>query len=631
MAKTPYKPTIEEVKGLHRSSTTYWEPAHSLFKQDETYYESNFAAALNLPNELNWKPTVLPTGRDMVDACVDNTAIQNMRVTVGDMGTTRSANVSEQMLRYLCLGVAYRNETENQSSFLQVGSKHFWNHGLGIIKTVYDANRSSSKPEWDLTAESEVEYKDRLDDWQLEKDVKIPIVLLPVHPCTFMADPFEGGGRFNFETREELLFNVKTKYPKWSNPLQKKIGDSGDTTVEHVSFWTPYWRGEFYDWEPVGPGKSGLWHHKYGFIPYTVIQSGLGNMDSKNDPAKRYVGILRYVQDLLISESRNYSLQDYVLANGAMPFFTVEGDVNAPMGNTDARINTSFGEVNELPPGRKLVAHSRAILPESLRQHVAIAADYVAAHAAPNSIRGLGEEGVRSAVDRRQITAQAATRYAYAVTAFKNGMAKVFQNCAKVYTRVVPDDITVWANTGREGAFRQKIEKDKLKEPYIVYVDFSPVNELDEMRRHEDFLRMKEAGVVTNDWIWDQMSNVNPLAMALQERKTWIRSLPSYAKTFDMYAGARMMEAVTVRARAEAAENPPPADLTGAGAPAANAVVPSPAATGAPPPSPTQMPREQAMSAMPGSQEAMDNERRRMMGPNPNAGMQGQGGGGNRS
>jgi len=245
-------------------------------------YELNFKNLLNMPDEYKDQGIVLPTARDYTDSCVDHTNVYNARVFVNKKGTSALSEKQQEKLRKICTGLLYRTNVEATISPWRVASKHFWVYGLGAVKTVWDADLFPEYPK-QKNGESEAEYAGRIDEWRSNFGSNLPVAIKAVHPRTVMPDPYEEGGRFAFETREILVYDVKKKYPLWGNPQTKAV----DQKVEWISYWDRNYRCELFDKEPIA---GGVRRHNYGFIPYTFIDTGLGNIDAKNDPVKRYVG-----------------------------------------------------------------------------------------------------------------------------------------------------------------------------------------------------------------------------------------------------------------------------------------------------------------------------------------------------
>ena len=549
----------DEVKRIYDESGIY-----TLFDDDDKYYELDFSNLLNLPEEFKKDSIVLPTARDIVDTCVDHTDIFNARVYINRKGTDNSSKEEQNLMRKFGLGVLYRNNIESSIAPVRVGAKHYWLYGLCILKTVWDADRYVDKPEKD-DGESEDAYAERIDQWRAESRDSIPIVIQSVHPRNIMLDPYTNSNEFVFETNEELVFNVRQRFPGWQNPMKKKVTDK----VVHISFWSKNYRCELYDREPVLKVGGGVAKHSYGFIPYVPIDTGLGNLTSDNDIKKRYVGVLRYVKNLIISESRDYSIGDVILKKNAFPWGYLKGQ-NA---QAVTEIFQKYGEYNALPDGVEIVDMNPKVPPEALLTWMSTASSYLAAHAAPPSVRGLGEAGVRSGTDRRQLIAEASIRYTYSNEAFRNGVSKVLSNCARIMKNVVPGNIHVWAKTPTD-EFDIEIDKAQMKEPFTFYVEFSPISEEDEYRRHDDLERLVKSGMVTVNWARTQMSNVDPEALALESEIELLKNDPAVQQLLSQYFAGKLMEALAKKTMAEQVANPslqPPLGFTGQAAQPPNA------------------------------------------------------------
>ena len=594
------KPTVAEILELYDDTKKKYDASglYSTFDVDDKLYELDFKSELILPKEYEREGIVLPTARDIVDTCVDHTDIWNVRVWVNKKGESKKSEEEMNLLRKFGLGVLYRNNVESSIAPLRVGAKHYWLYGLSIIKTVWDADRWVDRPE-QKQGESEEAYATRIDEWRAGHHDSIPIVIQAVHPRNVMLDPYYDGGMFVFEVREELCFDVKQVFPNWGNPESRKISER----VEHISFWTKDWRCELYDREPVLKVAGSVAKHSYGFIPYVPVDTGLGNLSHDNDPKKRYVGVLRYIKDLLFSESRDYSIGDVILKMQAYPWGYLKG-VNA---QAVTEVFKKFGEYNALPDGVDIVDMKPVVPPEALLSWLSVAGNYLAAHAAPASVRGMGETGVRSGADRRLLIAEASTRYTYSNEAFRHGVAKVLSNCAQIMKNVIPGDINVWARTPTD-EFDIEIKKDKMKEPFTFYVEFAPISEEDEYRRHDDLERLVSSGIAPVKWARQQMSNMDFESIEKEELKAQMKQMA--LPLIQQYIQGKLAAAIGQRVAAEVVTGERPAMQP------QGQEVPGRMTTGVPQQSPL------------GSAEEMQNRLKQMRSQIPMSPTQGQGGGG---
>jgi hypothetical protein len=161
--------------------------------------------------------------------------------------------------------------------------------------------------------------------------------------------------------------------------------------------------------------------------------------------------------------------------------------------------------------------------------------------------------------------------------------------------------------------FDEVIKKEKMREPFTAYVEFAPISEEDEYRRHDDLERLVTSGIVTRSWARKQMSNVDPKAMELEEEKEKLALDPQLQQIKIGYAAGKLAEAISKRTGAE--------NLIGGqfGQPLAQGQ--QEAGRGLVPPIPDRAPL--------GSAQNLQNQLAGMRRPSP-INQQGQGGGGNR-
>lgn len=530
------KPTVSEIKTVFEHlNTTVYGNLFRQFDKEQQFYECAFKELLNIPAEFRHEATVLPTARDMVDTFVDHISLSNARVMVNKKGVTNQKNEAAEMGRKFGLGMLYRTNVESDISPWRVAGKHFANHGLGVIKDVWDADIFPGKPK-KKRGEAEDAYGIRVSEWVDKPDYSLPISLLAIHPRNILPDPSYTGRDYIYEHHKKLRFGAWQTFPD----LKDKLAGKPEDEVDYISFWTKDWRCDLIDGIPVF-GKEVVGHN-YGFIPYTLIESGLGNHSIENDPAMRYVGILRYIFDLLVSESKGHSITDVVLMRESMKGGYITGADAEAIG----KISQEYGKYT--PVGDKDVEFhdwEAKPPPEMLQYHLARMHDMISAHAAPRSLRGMGESNVRSAVDRNMVISQAMKKYQYAEDAFKFGAAKVLENCARIYKHVVPKDARLWARgSSVADEFDQVIKRDDLKEPMNFYVEFAPIAEEDEYRRHDDLERLFKSGISTKRWTRERITDIDPDAMEEQEMVEIVKSTQAYQQSLESLVAYRMQSEI---------------------------------------------------------------------------------------
>lgn len=575
--------TYQEVKDLLIKAEQIYEKVQGEWIEDELYYELEFKSKLGLPDEFVKQGVVLPTGRDSIDVAVAHTDLFNARIHVNSKGETKGDIESRDMEKKLYEGIIYHTNVSNDISPWIQGGKLYWKHGLCVFRTT---------------------LKDKYD----EDDGILPVKLEALHPSCVMPDPSYGEKQWVFEKHINYVLDVKKQFPNCASIQGKKITD----TCTYVIYWDKTYRCELVDGEIVVP----MTKHGYGFIPYVFIESGLGSKTYNNDQTKRYVGLLRFIKDLLISESRDYSISDIVLARNSFPWFTIEGEGANDVGE----INSKYGQGTRMPPNTKIVAQFLQTPPEALNQHLERTSNYIAAHAAPKSLQGQGEQGVRSGADRRLVISEAASKYQYATDAFKFGASRVLRNFAKIIKNIYKEDVNIWAMTP-SGEVDIKVVPGKLKEPFTCSVEFAPISEEDEYRRHDDWERLKTAGVVNTRWVRNKMSDVDANTMELEDTMEQIRNNPIIQQMMGQYIAAKMSKVLSVKAAADGLNLQPPSmsppttggmSMGGQAQEAGRALVP--------PSSP---------KPLAGSPQSMQLAMQKLRSPN-SMNQQGQGGGGNR-
>jgi len=541
------KPTVDSILELYDKTNDIYVKSklQEAFQEDNRFYELDFLADLNIPAEFKKDATVLPTARDRLDALVDHTDISHARVFVNKKGESDRSRDSAEMLRKFALGLIHRTNVESDISPLRVSAKHYWLHGITWIKTVWDADNWFDKP-FKKDGESEDQYAERIDEWRDKTHGSLPIIIKAVNPCNVRPDPYNNGRNYIFEVRKKLVYDVKRMpwynedYGKgWSNPH----GLSDSEEVEQIEYFDRQYRCILINREPVWKIGGGVIEHNYGFIPYTAIESGLGNVDIESNPVNRYVGILRYMKKLLISQSSIYSMCDILTKLETM----IGGYVRGADAQSIGKISQAYGKW--WPVGHKDVEFKkweRNLAPSEAYAHLAYITDLIDIHSAPKSMFGLGEQGVRSGADRRLVLAEAQSKLNYSKDAFANGWAQVLTKCARLVKDVIPGDFEIWTRTPSD-EFDVSIKKALFKEPFNFYVEFSPISEEDEYRRHEDLMRMYQSGVYTLEHARSKLSDVDIKALEKQELKELLKRSPQFlemlATNFAMLVQQAMGEA----------------------------------------------------------------------------------------
>ncbi len=522
------KPSISDVIAQTEKCKLYYSNFRGALVQDEEFYELEFANRLGIPKQYISEAVVLTTSRDMVDAFVDHIDLANARVFVNRKGISeKSEEVAENERRFY-LGLLHETNIASSISPWRVGGKHYANHGLSVMKTIWEADNWLDKPA-KLDDESDEHYAERIERWAEDHPLSLPILIQAINPHNVMLDPSYGGKLYTIEYHQRAVFDMEKMYPHWKNTKHRSI----DETVDYVSYWDSEFRCDLVDGEAVL--KGGVVKHNYGFTPYTPIESGLGNLGIDALPEQRYVGINRYAQDLYVSESRNYSVADVILKRDAWRGGYVQGPGSEGLTN----IKQEYGTYTPVEEGVRFTDWDVSKAPDMVAAHMIRTADMIAGHAAPRSVRGLSETGVRSGADRRLVISEAAAKFQYSKEAFRHGAEQVLIKSAKLYKNVVPADARLSALATSGEGFDEVIKRDLMKEPFTCYVEFAPISEEDEYRRQDSLNKLwnNGNGLGTKQWARRQISSIDPIAMEEEDRMNMIRQLPSYLATLDQAVG----------------------------------------------------------------------------------------------
>ena len=522
------KPSVNDVISQTEKCKLYYSNYRGALVQDEEFYELEFANRLGIPKQYRSEAVVLTTARDMVDAFVDHIDLANARVFVNKKGIHDINDKVAENERRFYLGLLHETNIGSSISPWRVGGKHYANHGLSVMKTIWEADNWLDKPA-KLEDESDEHYAERIEKWAEGHPVSLPILIQAINPHNVMLDPAYSGRLYTIEYHQRAVFDMEKMYPHWKNTKKRSINEN----VDYISYWDNEFRCDLIDGQAILTG--GVVKHNYGFIPYTPIESGLGNLGIDALPEQRYVGINRYAQDLYVSESRNYSVADVILKRDAWR----GGFVQGPGADSLTNIKQEYGTYTPVEDGVVFTDWDVSKAPDMVAAHMLRTADMIAGHAAPRSVRGLSETGVRSGADRRLVISEAAAKFQYSKEAFRHGAEQVLIKSAKLYKNVVPADARLSALAASGEGFDEVIKRDLMKEPFTCYVEFAPISEEDEYRRQDSLNKLwnNGNGLVTKQWARRQISSIDPIAMEEEDRMNMIRQLPSYLTTLDQAVG----------------------------------------------------------------------------------------------
>jgi len=475
----------------------HYSARNTSFDSDDKYYELLFRDDLGLPEEYKEDGVVLPTARDIVDAGTNHVATVYARFYRPIRGTDQVARDQAEMLRKFDTAMFYRTKIDSNISPWRTSAKHGCVYGMWCLESLYNPDIVPDMPEQEK-GESDEDFQERMDIYNGEIYDILPIKIRAVHPRNVYPDP---NGESVIIEEPKTLLQAKEEWPNLSQKLTVSGiiqggsaygGTSQDVT--QLTYMDKYYRAIYVNGAPVleAADKEGVIEHDYGCIPYVIGFSGLGNADKSAKPEKQAVGLIRYLRALLRSESFGYSVYNIVLKSHSWPITFVSGPGAAEMAN----IKLKFGKIYEKPVGVEITEYIQSPPPEFVMQHMEYTSSILAASAAPRSVRGLPEAGVRSGTDRSLVIAEARLKYDSILEQLQLSTAKVMSNCTKIAERVVPDDFHIWAKAPDE-EFDFRIDRSKIKHHYTTFVEFTPVSPEEEARRHADAMNSVKSGIMS--------------------------------------------------------------------------------------------------------------------------------------
>lgn len=513
------RPTKKFIMDRMTDLRTFYSMRNTNFGLDDTYYELLFRDKLGLPEEYKDEGVVLPTARDVVDAGTNHVSTVYARFLRPIRGTDQEAKEQAEMLRKFDTGMFYRTKIDAETSPWRAASKHGCLYGMWCFETLYDPDKIPEEPEH-KDGETDSEFKDRMDIYNGELLDIIPINIRTVHPQNVYPDP---DGQFMIIEESKTLMQARQEWKNWRAPA---IGSSPNySEVSQLTYFDREYRAIYVADQPVLPtaDDEGVVEHDYGFIPYVVGYSGLGNLSKSAKPELKAVGLIRYLRNLLRSESFAYSVYNIIMKAHSWPITFVSGPGAADM----ATIKLKFGKIYEKPSGVTIEDYVKAAPPELVQQHMEYTSSILAASAAPRSVRGLPEAGVRSGTDRSLVISEARLKYDTILEQMQLSTAKVMSNCTKIAERVVPADFRIWAKAPGE-EFDIRIDRSKIKHHYTTFVEFTPVSPEEEARRHADMENLVKTGIISaSTGRRRYMSHIDPIAEDIKVEAEKLRNDPA--------------------------------------------------------------------------------------------------------
>lgn len=338
--------TAPEVIQLYGSMKDYYAAAWAKMERAEALYNHRFPHLEDtVPEGVDiHEPS---TAASIIDHFRDNIRVHNIVPSREDWGITKKAREQKALLLRLD-GQVLRRLRERSAVDL-------------FVQTIFDMalrGAACSRVRYDPHAWPEVPEGmggAKRADFMQERSMNWPLPAEPVDPLDVMPAP---GGAWPIpwliHRRMATTWEVKAEYPGWSNPRRRKP----NAQVERVELWSGDAHDDTAGWVPgvhkvLVDGEFVVNRvNPYGVVPYVYEYSGMGRIDSSNDPSTLAVNMLEKAESELQSEARIKTAGDAVWQFTAFPRLLVTDDP----ANLKLRWDLSSGgilQVHGLGPDQK--------------------------------------------------------------------------------------------------------------------------------------------------------------------------------------------------------------------------------------------------------------------------------------
>lgn len=480
-------PVIEDLDGLKLlkgQMETYWNPLHKVLEEDEDYYDLDFREELNMPAEFAADAVVLPTSRSNVDSIVDHVSPESRSVEVSAVSDAPEAlKKARKEQRFHEALLNFIEDSYDQSPFRQ-GVKRLGMLGIETWKFV--PVPAKGRPKLKRKGESDEDFDDRLEIWKTEHSTTMPFRLIPLHPAEVFLDPFNATPKWGIHVKNMYVGELQEIYPKWENTANKRLTDE----VAVVEYWDDRERAVTVNNESAfGPGKEVI-KHRHGTHPFIKGASGFGSDNKDHEPDKMYVGINRYIKDILQSESRNYSVTDIVLKTQAWPIRIATGD----RANEIPVLELKYGQITPFPAGVKIEDLTPSLPPDMVFGHQQTASGIISDIAAPRAVRGLREPGTTSGIDQQTQIGEARLKYRPVASGIERMMTKLCQKAAIYMRTTIKHPVSLRAGARSDEIF--EVGPSAFANPLPVRVRVNVLDPSDEIRKKNSIAAELAAGTL---------------------------------------------------------------------------------------------------------------------------------------
>lgn len=478
---------ISEILEIYREMKEYYAALRNQWKEDEQFYDLEISEMLRLPKRFKKNAVVLPTSREVVETAVDHIAPQMWRVTVPRKSESSAAIAQAQKLQRFYEALLHYFDRNATVSPFREGAKHISLYGRSDWRIYVTATHLPDEPRR-ADFDTEEAYQEAYDGWRESRNLTLPYKLYVINPYEVLPDPFNEEPEWVIQLSSKQVGHLGRVYPYWPNKNGLKV----TALAEVVEYIDNKVRAVIIDGQPAlrTSDGGGVVQHRWGVHPFIIGGSGLGYDDTEHRPEKRYIGMLRHIRDVLLAESRSFSIADIVMAASAWPIQVAQGD----RANEVPALKLEYGDIQPLPPGVTISNLAPSLPPDLLFSFLQLTNSIVSSQS-PRVLRGLPSPGTTSGFDRQLQLGPAKLRYTPISHSLQNMMTRLCQKTSIISRRVVKGSISL-ASSATQNDFIS-VSPNDFKNHHAVMVKLNVLEPEDEIRRHQDGIAMVNSNVMS--------------------------------------------------------------------------------------------------------------------------------------
>jgi len=408
----------------------------------------------------------LGTAESIVNTLVSHVSPQHLDISVPPPSRKAQAR-AEIMEKYL---IGAHHMIEQNTPMRREIVKHQGLYGIGWVKIEFEGSEWGDFPPPPEDEELSREYREDLERFLEERNIKWPIVAEVVNPQELIWDTESHTPRWLIRVTQIESTWVKAHFPDW--PLQPG--------KDMVPFWE-CWTGTH-----VAYVADSVWampprKHGYLVMPYVPFRPLTGLDTIGRDPADLYRGILHGNFGMLKAQSRLASQYLDIVARSAWP----NNDWSGPRGMTEeamSRYSQNPGAQNYLPPGVTRAASETVEPPQTILAAKSMIDEAIESNSVPAVARGQRPTGAASGFHTAVLAGIAALNFGAVVESTQRGLQQVNSLLLHIVEHVIQDRVTVWGRT-EAGSLEASISPRDIRGHYVSIVKINAVSPEEQERK----------------------------------------------------------------------------------------------------------------------------------------------------